>query len=107
MPVKQITVQFDLDIELFTRILAHSNQGVKFSVYGDDKPQQIEAPEPQRALPAPNQGARHLILTHLKKHDDRTLTTNELVMFCANYGFTARRCGYAQYRISKAGAKYE
>lgn len=119
MAVKMITVQFDLDVELFTKMLAHSNQGVKFSVYGDDKPQRIEEPERQLALPPPKKGVRNVLLPYMQKYPDRTFSTKELVVMAANFGYTEsgvynaihnmhrdgllRRYTKGKYRISKAG----
>jgi len=119
MAVKMITVQFDLDIELFTKILAHSNQGVKFSVYGDDKPQRIEEPERQLTLAPPKKGVRHVLLPYMKKHPDKTFTTKEMIAIASNFGYNEsavynavhnmhrdgllRRYTPGKYRISKAG----
>ena len=122
MPVRKVSVVFDLDVELFTRILGAANQGVRFETYGDDKPFQVEGPKRQLALPAPKEGARHLILAHMKQHPDKTFTTDELVVFVENYGYERKNVHNAmhnmhrdglirkyrpgQYRVSKAGMQH-
>jgi hypothetical protein len=122
MPVKKIKVEFELDLELFTRMLAYSNQGVAFSTYGDDKPYQVEVPKPQLALPAPKRGLRQAILVHMQQHPDKTFTSAELVAFAIELGYDnrnvhnvmhnmhtaklVRRYSPGMYRIAKAGINH-
>jgi hypothetical protein len=74
MSMKKIHVEFDLDPDLFMRMLQHGSSSMKIEVYGDDKPPKVSKEE-RKLLPAPSReriagGAKNLIMQYAKQHPD-------------------------------------
>jgi hypothetical protein len=64
-------VSFELDIELFMRMLAHGNNAMRFDVHGDELKvvKQIE----KKQIEGPRGGAKKVMLDYLVKHKDKTI----------------------------------
>lgn len=98
MPIKKLTVSFDLPISTFLSMLAAGNAGMKIDVWGDDGPKQrklnghapklLEGPRQKRVgigrgiktVDADGNGisGRKIALKHIAAHKDRHVTPNEL-----------------------------
>lgn len=75
MPMKKIHVEFQLDPDLFMKMLQHGSSSMKIQVFGDDKPVKLPKEE-RKLLPAPEHkgrglipgGAKKIIMEHAKLH---------------------------------------
>jgi|SRR3954464_12116767 hypothetical protein len=77
MPMKKIHVEFELDPELFMKMLQHGSSSMKISVFGDEKKAKLPKEE-AKLLGAPKQsnrglvkgGAKKIIMDYAKVHKD-------------------------------------
>jgi hypothetical protein len=67
--LKKISVTFDMDMEVFMKVLHHTNTGVRVDMFGD-KPK-VKKDPPVKLLASPERvGAKVLIMDYAKAHKD-------------------------------------
>jgi hypothetical protein len=121
MPMKKIHVEFELDPEIFMKMLQHGSSSMKIAVFGDDKGPKVPKKEQQKLLPAPKP-LRVMALDFMREHKDRIVTTKELKDYLAAHGWMPhstygvlgllcenkhiKKMGSAQYQITEKGVTY-
>lgn len=81
MPIKKVSVTFDLDMDVFMKVLHHGNTGVRVEMFADAKHSPKLLPPPDRV------GARKLILDYLVKNKDRDVVPSELAKICTEHQY--------------------
>jgi hypothetical protein len=88
MPIKKIHVGFDIDMEVFMKMLQHGNSSMNINVYGDDPSPSKQNKSSQKLLAPPKRmGARKLILNYLVKHSDQAFASTELKNLVVERGY--------------------
>src|SRR3954463_14256611 len=85
MPMKKIHVEFELDPDLFMKMLQHGSSNMKISVYGDEKKAKLPKEErklldgPKPKLRKMNGGAKGIIMEYAKLHQSMGFSSNEVI----------------------------
>jgi hypothetical protein len=89
MAVKKISVTFELDMEVFMKVLQHGNSAVRVDMYGDRKesPKLLAAPQPERP------GAKKLMIEFMTKNKDRDVQAKELKLMLVENGYSPSTYG--------------
>ena len=119
MPIKKIHVGFDIDVEMFMKLLQHGNSGMKIEVFGDTPKK-----EAQKLLPAPSGvPLRTVALDFFKARKDRVVPIKELRHHCVEKGFRPnsayqivnllignkhlKKVSVGMYQVTAAGMNYD
>ena len=118
MPMKKIHVEFELDPEIFMKMLQHGSSSMKIAVFGDDRP--LKQRE-QKLLPAPKP-LRVVALDFFRERKDRAVPIRELREYCLVNGFRPnsayqivsllienkhlKKVDVGMYQITPAGVNY-
>jgi hypothetical protein len=87
MPIKKIHVGFDIDADVFMKMLQHASSGMKIEVFGDT-PKLAKRDQPKLlAAPSERGGARKLMLAFLLAHKERGVKPTELREVCVAAGY--------------------
>jgi hypothetical protein len=123
MSMKKIHVEFELDPEVFMKVLQHGSSSMKIAVYGDDKGHKLskKIKEETKLLPPPKP-LRIVALDFMREHKDQVVTTKQIKEHVVTLGWLPnsaygvinllltnkhiKRVGSAQYQITAAGVAY-
>jgi hypothetical protein len=118
MPIKKLRVSFDLDVELFAKILAHGNNGMHIDVLGDatEAPRVTHTAASRRGehpakkqmavLEALKNGQQELSVMKAKvKEEGFSPDVNSLVSKMLEDKLI-KRVGYALYTLTEKGRSY-
>jgi hypothetical protein len=112
MSIKKIRVSFDLDMEIFMRMLAHGNDAVRFEVYGDQpkvpkvrkEAQAVDGvkalPKPARAIDAPP--VRIVLFDYIKANKDGPIPVKAMCAYIEQHGYAATSVYHALSALMKA-----
>ena len=87
MPIKKINVSFDIDAEIFMKMLQHGNSSMKIEVFGDTP--KVSKKDAQKLLPAPERvGAKNIIMDYAKAHAEAGFTPKEVLPLVVAAGYS-------------------
>lgn len=88
--MKKIHVAFELDPELFMKMLQHGSSSMKIEVFGDDKGPRLPKKEKEQKLLAPPQkrpGSKKIVMEYAKLHKDMGFKPKEVVPILKEAGY--------------------
>jgi hypothetical protein len=119
MAIKKLTISFDVDMEVFMKMLQHGNSSMNIQVLGD-KPK--VAKEPKLLAGPPTEPLRKVALDFFREHKERQVPIRELRHRCIEKGFRPnsayqivsllienkhlKKLGDGMYQITAAGVNY-
>jgi hypothetical protein len=92
MPMKKIHVEFELDPEVFMKMLQHGSSSMKIAVFGDDKGHKLPKKEKEpKLLAAPKNdrvGSKKIVMDYAKLHKDMGFKPKELQPIVTAAGYS-------------------
>jgi hypothetical protein len=86
MPIKRVHVGFDIDMDVFMKMLQHGNSNVSVQMFGDvpktAKAKPLLLPPPERV------GAKKIIMDYARLHKDMGFKPKELMPLIVAAGYS-------------------
>jgi hypothetical protein len=86
MPIKRVHVGFDIDMDVFMKMLQHGNSNVRVEMYGDT-PKATKSQGPKLLPPPDRPGAKKIIMDYAKLHKDMGFKPKELLPIVVAAGY--------------------
>jgi hypothetical protein len=88
MPIKRVHVGFDIDMDVFMKMLQHGNSNVSVEMYGDTPKVKAVKPKPLLLPPPERVGAKKIIMDYARLHKDMGFKPKELMPLIVAAGYS-------------------